>query len=322
MPITFPKPDPLASPLLTFDGAEVGYDGPPILQRINFQLNTEDRLALLGANGQGKSTLLKLIVGELESAAGETRKSTKLRVGYFAQHQAEALNLAETPIDALGRLMPGKTETEVRKRLGGFGFSEGRATTRIKDLSGGQKARLLLAIMSFDRPHVLLLDEPTNHLDVDSRQSLVQAIQDFEGAVILVSHDPDLVAACADALWLVKDGRVAPYEGDLDDYRDMLLGRAKAPELVKSQAPAASKPKASKQDVKDLRAAVRAAEKDIDRLTAMISKTEARMADPELYASAPEKVAAYGTLIKDLSKQLSAAEAAWLKAEADLEKAQ
>ena len=319
LPIRFPEPDPLPSPLVTFDRAEVGYDGPPILKNINLQLNSEDRLALLGANGQGKSTLLKLIVGELSASAGETRKSGKLRVGYFAQHQAEALNLAETPIDALGRLLPGKTETEVRRRLGGFGFSEGRATTRIGDLSGGQKARLLLALMSIDRPHVLLLDEPTNHLDVDSRQALVQAIQDFDGAVILVSHDPDLVAACADALWLVKDGRVSPFDGDLDDYRALLLGKEK-PEPSKESKPV-ERQKVSKQERKDLQTAVRNAEKNIDKITAMIAKTEERLADPELYTKDPQKLESYGILIKNLRADLAAAESAWLQAEAELEKA-
>ena len=338
LPITFPTPDPLASPLLTFDQAEAGYGGEPILRHINFQLNTDDRLALLGANGQGKSTLLKLIVGELQSPVGETRKSGKLRVGYFAQHQAEALTLCETPLDALGRVLPGKTETEVRKRLGGFGFSEGRATTRIGDLSGGQKARLLLALMSIDRPHVLLLDEPTNHLDVDSRQALVQAIQDFEGAVILVSHDPDLVAACADALWLVKDGRVAPYAGDLDDYRALLLGKSAPGKSKKSggdegsaasastasapsSPPAPVRQKISKQARKDLQNAVKNAEKNVDRLTAMIAKAEDRLADPELYAKDPQKLESYGILIKTLRADLAAAESAWLHAESQLEKA-
>ena len=325
LPLTFPAPDPLPSPLVTFDRAAVGYGGSPILENINLQLNAHDRLALLGANGQGKSTLLKLIVGELAASSGHVRKSGKVRVGYFAQHQAEALNLAETPLDALGRLMPGKTQTQVRQRLGGFGFSEDRAITRIGDLSGGQKARLLLAIMSFDRPHVLLLDEPTNHLDVDSRQALVQAIQDFEGAVILVSHDPDLVAACADALWLVKAGGVRPFDGDLDDYRALLLGKnriTKPVETVKSHAPVIPAAKVSKQQIRDLRAAVRAAEKDVDRLTAMIAKTQERLANPDLYIKDPQKLESYGVLIKSLKADLAVAEGAWLHAESELERAQ
>ena len=323
LPLAFPAPDPLASPLLTFDGAAVGYgEGPPVLSRIDFQLNRDDRLALLGANGQGKSTFLKLIVGALGSSAGETRKSGKLRVGYFAQHQAEALNLAETPLDALARRLPGKSETQVRKQLGGFGFSAARATTRIGDLSGGQKARLLLALMSLDRPHVLLLDEPTNHLDVDSRQALVRAIQDFEGAVILVSHDPDLVAACADALWLVKDGRVRPFDGDLDDYRRLLLGRGAEPVRATPPPAAAPKPRVSKQQRKDLQAAVRSAEREMDRLHAMIRKTEQRLADPSLYAGGGGKVESYDLLLQQLQTDLAAAEQAWIDAEAEWERAQ
>ena len=326
LPITFPAPDPLASPLLTLDGVEVGYGGPPVLRGIHFQLNGEDRLALLGPNGQGKSTFLKLIVGELHSAVGSVRKSGKLRVGYFAQHQAEALKLAETPLEALARCMPGKGETELRKRLGGFGFSKSRATTRIGDLSGGQKARLLLALMSVDRPHVLLLDEPTNHLDVDSRQALVQAIQDFNGAVILVSHDPDLVAACADALWLVKEGRLAPFDGDLEDYRRLLLKGEKAPTQPPKPAPAKksapAKLKIDKQRRKALAAAARAAERDMDRLTAMIAKTQERLADPDLYTRDsqnrdPQKFEAYAALLKQLRQDLEAAEAAWMQAEMD-----
>ncbi len=320
LPLAFPAPDPLASPLLTFDGAAVGYgDDPPVLSAIDFQLNRDDRLALLGANGQGKSTFLKLIVGALGSRAGETRKSGKLRVGYFAQHQAEALDLAETPLDALTRLLPGTSETDVRKRLGGFGFSAARATTRIGDLSGGQKARLLLALMSLDRPHVLLLDEPTNHLDVDSRQALVRAIQNFEGAVILVSHDPDLVAACADALWLVRDGQVRPFDGDLDDYRNLLLGRQPEPARPRAAAP---KPRISKQERKDLQATVRSAEREMDRLQAMIRKTEQRLADPGLYASGAAKVESYGLLLQQLRIDLAAAEQAWIDAEAQRERAQ
>lgn len=320
LPINFPEPKPLASPLLTFLDAEASYGNNRILSKINFQLNYDDRIALLGKNGQGKSTLLKLIVGQLQSEAGETLKSSKLRVGYFAQHQAESLNLSETPIDALTRLMPGKSETEVRRRLGGFGFAAERAITRIGDLSGGQKARLLLALMSMGQPHVLLLDEPTNHLDVDSRQALVQAIQNFPGAVILVSHDPDLVAACADSLWLVSDGLVLPFEGDLDDYRDLLLKKQQsltAESIEVRSLP--QKPRITKQEKKGLQAALRSAEKDMDRLVAMISKLEDRLADPDLYTREPAKLESYGILRKQLKDELEAAEEVWIKAEVALE---
>ena len=316
LPLSFPNPDPLPSPLLTLERVSVGYDGPPILKHIHFQLGHEDRIALLGANGQGKSTLLKLLVGHLKAHEGEVRRSAKLRVGYFAQHQSEALRLSETPMEALTHVMPdGSTQTQIRSRLGGFGFSEDKATTRIANLSGGQKARLLLALMSFDRPHILLLDESTNHLDMDSRHALIEAIQNFKGAVILVSHDPDLVAACADSLWLVNGGTVQPYPGDLDDYRAFLLGKVEK----KPDPPKPKPPQPNKQASKDLRAIARAAERDIDRLTAMIAKTEEKMADPTLYTQSSQKAAGYGALLADLKKQLTTAEGIWLRAEAALE---
>ena len=220
----FPEPRPLASPLLTIDNGEVGYgDDPAVLKRVNLRIDSDDRIALLGANGNGKSTLLKVLAGRLRVRAGLVQKSGKLKIGYFAQHQTDELSVDSTPLETLKALMPKATETVVRAQLGRFGFGEDKAETRIGNLSGGEKARLLFALISREAPHIILMDEPTNHLDVDSRQALVQAINGYEGAVILVTHDPHLVELTADRLWIVRRGQVERFEGDMGDYRRELL---------------------------------------------------------------------------------------------------
>ena len=220
----FPQPTPLSPPILTLEDVAVGYeDGRPILAHLNLRLDMDDRVALLGANGNGKSTLSRLFAGRLKPMAGRMTRSGKLKIGYFAQDQAEELDLAATPLAHMERLMPLETATKLRAQLGRFGFGADRAEVAVGKLSGGEKARLLFALMSREAPHVLILDEPTNHLDIDSRQALIQALSEFEGAVILVSHDPHLVELAADRLWLVADGGVAAYDGDMDDYRKLLL---------------------------------------------------------------------------------------------------
>ena len=220
----FPEPRPLASPLLTIDNGEVGYgEGPAVLKRVNLRIDSDDRIALLGANGNGKSTLLKVLAGRLRVRAGLVQKSGKLKIGYFAQHQTDELSVQSTPLETLKTLMPKATETVVRAQLGRLGFGEDKAETRIGALSGGEKARLLFALISREAPHIILMDEPTNHLDVDSRQALVQAINGYEGAVILVTHDPHLVELTADRLWIVRGGQVERFEGDMNDYRRELL---------------------------------------------------------------------------------------------------
>ena len=220
----FPEPQPLASPLLTIDNGEVGYgEDPAVLKRVNLRIDSDDRIALLGANGNGKSTLLKVLAGRLRVRAGLVQKSGKLKIGYFAQHQTDELSVDSTPLETLKALMPKATETVVRAQLGRFGFGEDKAETRIGNLSGGEKARLLFALISREAPHIILMDEPTNHLDVDSRQALVQAINGYEGAVILVTHDPHLVELTADRLWIVRRGQVERFEGDMGDYRRELL---------------------------------------------------------------------------------------------------
>ncbi|MBF0093564.1 MAG: ABC-F family ATP-binding cassette domain-containing protein, partial [Alphaproteobacteria bacterium] len=223
----FPDPELLPPPLLSVEEGVVGYDGNPVLRNLSLRIDMDDRIALLGANGNGKSTLAKLLSGRLEPLAGQVRKPGKLRVGYFAQHQMEELHPEETPFQHMARVLPLAQEAKVRAHLGRFGFSQAHADVRVENLSGGEKSRLLFALMSRDSPHVMILDEPTNHLDIDSREALMAALNAYAGAVVLITHDPHLIEMVADRLWLVGDGACAAYDGDLADYRRMLLERAR-----------------------------------------------------------------------------------------------
>lgn len=224
----FPNPDRIPSPMLSINHADVGYtEGTPILKRVHKNIDHDDRIALLGANGEGKSTLMKLIAGRLGSMKGDVFRSGKLRIGYFSQHQTEELDVDSTPYEEMLRLFqkknPDAKEPVVRAKLGAFGFSRTLADNKIGALSGGEKARLLFAFMSFDAPHLLLLDEPTNHLDIDAREALVQALNAYQGAIVIVSHDPNMVERVADRLWLIKDGACRDFDGDLEDYRKFII---------------------------------------------------------------------------------------------------
>jgi ATP-binding cassette subfamily F protein 3 len=220
----FPEPHELKSPLITLEDIDAGYEvGKPILKRLNLRIDMDDRIALLGANGNGKSTLVKLLSGRLDPLAGEMIKSGKLKVGYFAQFQTDELDVTKTPCQIMQEQMIGVVEPRVRAALGKFGFDKDKADTKVGELSGGEKARLLFCQMSYDAPHIMLLDEPTNHLDMDAREALMQALNNYTGAVILVSHDPHLVENVADRLWLVADGTCVPYEDDLEAYRNLVV---------------------------------------------------------------------------------------------------
>jgi ATP-binding cassette subfamily F protein 3 len=329
----FPSPEPLPPPLLTLDQVEVGYEaGRPILSRLSLRIDADDRIALLGANGNGKSTLVKLLAGRLSPMAGRRHASSKLRVGYFAQHQADELDLAGTPFDHMARLMPKADEPQVRAQLGRFGFSQQRAEVKVGALSGGEKARLLFALMSRNAPHLMLLDEPTNHLDIDAREALVEAINAYEGAVVLVSHDPHLIELTADRLWLVKDGAVNAYEGDLEDYRALLLderrGKADGDGRARSGEPAGAR--LSKKDarraaaearaaVAHLKRAAEAAEKRVERLAAERAKLEAKLADPEVYQGPTARLMELQVKLGETKRALAAAEEAWLEAQSTLE---
>ena len=320
----FPEPAQLAPPVLTMENVSVGYGGPPILRGMSLRVDMDDRIALLGANGNGKSTLAKLIAGRLEPGTGRMHRSGKLRVGYFAQHQSEELAPNDTPIDHMSRALPRALPAQVRSQLARFGLDADRATTPVKNCSGGEKARLLLALATRDAPQLLILDEPTNHLDIDAREALVRALASFEGAVLLITHDPHLVDLIADTLWLVADGSVKPFDGDLDDYRALLSERARpAPKAdagnrrddrkERAEARAATAP---------LRKMARDAEARIAKLASERKKLEAKLADPDLYTpSRKGEVAAAQSTLAALKRQLQVAEAEWLAAEEALEAA-
>jgi len=318
----FPEPAQLAPPILTMEKVTVGYGGPPILRGLSLRVDMDDRIALLGANGNGKSTLAKLIAGRLAPDTGSMHRSGKLRVGYFAQHQSDELVANDTPIDHMARALPRALPGQVRSQLARFGLDADRATTPVKNCSGGEKARLLLALATRDAPQLLILDEPTNHLDIDAREALVRALANFEGAVLLITHDPHLVDLVADTLWLVADGTVKPFDGDLDDYRALLTERARP--APKADAGSLRDDRRARADaraaVAPLRKAAKDAEARIAKLTSERKRLEAKLADPDLYTSVRKgEVAAAQSTLAALKRQLATAETEWLVAEEALE---
>ena len=329
---TFPEPGPLSPPLLTLDRASAGYQADaPVLRDLDLRIDMDDQIALLGANGNGKSTLMRLLAGRLAPQTGRLVKSGKLRIGYFSQDQAEELDLEATPLQLMARALPLEPETRLRSQLARFGFNHGHVETRVGDLSGGEKARLLFAIMSREAPQILLLDEPTNHLDVDSREALVQAINGFEGAVVLVSHDSHLIELTADRLWLVADGTVAPFDGDLEDYRRVLKEQRRA-ERTKTrsdsskEAPAGGHRKERRRaaaqaraEVAHLRRAAGQAESRIEKLTKEKTALEAKLADPDIYQGSTAKLMALQVKFGEVKRALAEAEEAWLQAQAAAE---
>jgi len=235
-PFTLPSPSrPLAPPLLQLEGAAVGYDGNAVLRKLNLRLDVDDRIGLLGVNGAGKSTFAKLIAGALPLQAGAMKRESRIKVGWFHQHQIEALDPDDTPLDIVRRERPDDSESSRRSRLAQFGLSFDKQDTTVANLSGGERARLLLNIVAMAAPHLLILDEPTNHLDIDSRRALLDALNDYEGAVILITHDRSLIELVADRLWLTADGQIKPFAGDMDDYARFVLDRARAAVRAPSQ---------------------------------------------------------------------------------------
>ena len=278
---TFPQPEELSPPIISIEGGETGYDGVPVLRRLNLRIDHDDRIALLGKNGQGKSTLSKLLSDRLPLLAGKLTRSNKLRIGYFAQHQVDELHIDETPLQHLQRARPDVLPTKLRAQLAGFGLGADQAETEVGRLSGGQKARLSLLLATLHAPHLLILDEPTNHLDIESREALVEALTAYSGAVILVSHDMHLLSMVADRLWLVGDGTVRPYDDDLEAYRKMLLSADKP---VKTDKAKAAKPKRPSRDaILALRAEVRKCEERVEKISDMRDKLASKLADPALY---------------------------------------
>ena len=318
----FPEPTKLAPPILTLERVSAGYDGVAVLKSLSLSVDMDDRIALLGANGNGKSTFAKLLAGRLEPLAGSVRRSGKMRVGYFAQHQEVELIADETPVAHMARALPLALPPQVRAQLARFGLDADRAETPTQNLSGGERARLLLALATREAPHLLILDEPTNHLDIDARDALVRALSEYEGAVLLITHDPDLVELVADRLWLVGDGTVRPYDGDMDDYRALLVERARparadaAPTRRDDRRDRAE----ARQQLAPLRRAAKAAEASIAKLAAERAAIEARLADPALYAlGRSAEMTAANTRLAAIARETLAAEGAWLAAEEALE---
>ncbi|HET7408820.1 MAG TPA: ABC-F family ATP-binding cassette domain-containing protein [Paracoccaceae bacterium] len=326
-PIRFPDPDELAPPLMTMEDVTVGYGGRAVLSKVSLRLDQDDRIALLGANGQGKSTLAKLISGRLAPMTGHRRASPKLRIGYFAQHQADELVAEETPVAHIRRLRPGEPEAKLRARLAQGGIGAGVAGTKVGNLSGGQKARLLLALAALDAPHLIILDEPTNHLDIESREALVAGLNEYQGAVILITHDAHLIELVADRLLLVRDGQATPYEGDMQSYRRLLLGgpeKREKPRKVQAEKPPRKAParREGRAAVAPLRAEVRACEARIEKIARMLAEIDRRLAEPAIYDGPPGQIEALQKKRAEIVAAEARAEALWLEASARLEEAQ
>ena len=330
----FPEIAELPPPLYSFERVDVGYNGTPVLKNISLRLDNDDRVALLGANGNGKSTFIKLLAGALTSMSGEVTKSSKLRVGYFSQDLTDELDLSMSPVAAIAGKRPEDTPEAVRRHLGAFGFSQDMALGTIGQLSGGERARLMFAQIALAKPHILLLDEPTNHLDMVSREALIQAINRFPGAVVLVSHDPHLLELTVDRFWLVADNRVRPFDGDMADYRRLLLDQKRSPRPADDapQGAANGGARASKkeqrrlaaeqrQSLSQLRAAARDAEAELTRLSDEKAAILEKLKDPDFYRDQPDEAQELQRAIGHLQKDLDAAEIRWLAGQEALEDA-
>ena len=328
-PITFPEPEKQpASPIVAISGGAVGYEpGKPILKGLNLRIDNDDRIALLGSNGNGKSTFAKFISGRLAPESGEMRLAPSLKIGFFAQHQLDDLVPNETPVEHVRRLMPTEPEAKVRARVAQMGLATEKMATAAKDLSGGEKARLLMGLAAFYAPNLLILDEPTNHLDIDSRRALIEALNDYDGAVILISHDRHLIEATVDRLWLVNNGTVTSFEGDMEEYRDLIVASGKKKDDEKQKQ---SEEQSSKADQRKLNADKRASlaplKKKINEIESLTGKLEkliqaldAELADPALYEKAPAKAADKAKQRGEAAAKLAAAEEQWLELSAEYE---
>ena len=321
----FPDPDALRPPLITLDMASVGYAETPILKRLNLRIDPDDRIALLGRNGNGKTTLARLLAAQLAPMDGDMGSSGKMRVGYFTQYQVEELDADDTPLEHMTRIMRGATPAAVRAQLGRFGFSGDKATTKVGRLSGGERARLALALITREAPHLLILDEPTNHLDVDAREALVQALNAYTGAVVLVSHDRHMLEMTADRLVLVDDGTAREFDGTLDDYIAFVLkgDSGQGDGQSKAERKAAKKTALARDAEKALRKEARDAEAETARWSAEVAKLDAAMADPKRAEPALARLSMTELMKRraDAAAKLEVAEARWLEASEGLETA-
>jgi ATP-binding cassette, subfamily F, member 3 len=346
LPIEFPAPaKPLSPPIIALDGVSVGYEpGKPVLRRLDLRIDDDDRIALLGANGNGKSTLVKLLSGRLLPMAGRITRPDKLEIAYFAQHQLDELAPEESAFDHLRRLMPDQPEAKVRARAGAIGFPGAKADTPARRLSGGERSRLLLGLATLAGAHLIVLDEPTNHLDIDSRAALITGINSYQGAVILVSHDRYLIEACADRLWVVAGGQVVPFEGDLDEYRDVVLAERGGASPLPFPSPRAGEGKGGgtrrqpadaprgrgeirraaaekRTELAPLRRRIADAEIAVKRLNQEIAVIDAALAEPGLFARDPARAAVLAKGRADAVGALARAEDDWLDASAAFESA-
>ncbi|MEJ1158554.1 ABC-F family ATP-binding cassette domain-containing protein [Prosthecomicrobium sp. N25] len=332
MPFSFQAPaGRLAPPILALDKVAVGYEpGKPILRNISLRIDTEDRIGLLGANGNGKSTFAKLLAGRLPAMQGEVKRANKLGIGFFAQHQLDDLLPGESPVQHVWPLMKGEPEAKVRSRVAQMGLPTSRMDTPAKDLSGGEKARLLMGLATFAGPNLMILDEPTNHLDIDSREALVQALAEYDGAVILISHDRHLVEATVDRLLLVADGTVSSFDGDMDDYKKLILERANREGRTDRDT---ETPKTSAQDrrrlaaqireqLAPLRKEIRAAETRLEKLQADLARLDRDLADPALFTRDPAKGTRLSKERADTERAIAAVEERWLALSSEYEDAE
>ncbi|HEX3916137.1 MAG TPA: ABC-F family ATP-binding cassette domain-containing protein [Caulobacteraceae bacterium] len=312
-PFILPSPEkPLPPPLMRLEKAEVGYDGVAILKGLDLRLDPGDRIGLLGVNGAGKSTFARLLAGDLPLISGKMARDRRMKVGWFHQHQIEALDANDTPLQIIGRALPALTESQRRGRIAAFGFGADRVNTRVESLSGGERARLLLNLIALESPHLIILDEPTNHLDIDSRRALLDALNDYEGAVVLITHDRSLMEMVADTLWLTADGTVRPFDGDMEDYARFVLDRARQA----SRAPAARvvAPPPPPAAAGPLRRKMEAAEQTLSRESAALAEIDAALADPAIYVRNPAEAARLAERQAKLSERVDRAEALWLAA--------
>lgn len=325
-PFHFPEPvKTVASPIIALERVEVGYKpGEPVLRKMTLRIDADDRIALLGANGNGKSTFAKLLAGRLKAETGTMTVAPGLKVAIFAQHQLDDLRPEENAYEHVRRLMPEAPESKVRGKVAQFGLATEKMNTPAKDLSGGEKARLLMGLAAFDGPNLFILDEPTNHLDIDSREALVHALNEFPGAVILISHDRHLLEATADRLWLVKDGSVNPYDGDLDDYKTLVTGvssnsRERREAEKASKADRRREAAARRAAFEPLAKEIRATEALMDRLRKRADTIEDELADPALYEKDPIKATRLAKERSELTGQLARHEEKWLEMSTEYE---
>ena len=321
-PFEFPAPEELASPLFVLDDADLGYaPGHPVLRKVSLRVDNDDRIAIVGANGQGKSTLVKSIANRLKLLDGNRVAASKVEIGYFSQDQLDELSAGDNALDHVRRMRPQASEGQIRSIVAQIGFNRDKAETKVEKLSGGEKVRLLLGLTALKKPHILILDEPTSHLDIDSREALIHALNDYEGAVLLITHDVYLAEATADRLWLVNEGRAAPYDGDLSDYRALVLAADKtrsdsvAPSLP---PPEPEPPKRSDSEIRratvDIRKQISAAERDMERLRADLVLLDQKLADPGLYDRNPDEARKLAERRDRLQDELDRAEEKWLQA--------